>query len=141
MEQVVNAPAAQRAPCLMRGLISVDNASAEQIAVFFEVPWDQVPNMDLRMHLLILVAALSWVDPQAVVVHKLQRERQVIDDSHGLPSTGDLRLFEVGDWHGPIYAEPERTWLLVGPATLRRLAAAQRALPIVDATTSMPMPL
>lgn len=132
-----------RAPCLLRALVSLPHGAghAETHAVFFEVPWDQVPHTDLRMHLLILVAALAWVDPQQVEVHALQRERQVLDASHGLPSTGDLRLFELGDWHGPFYVEPERTWLLVGPATLRRLAAAQRALPIVDASTSMPMSL
>jgi hypothetical protein len=55
----------------------------------------------------------------------------------GTPETGDQRLFEVSAWHGsPIYADPERTLMLVSPPLLRRLVLAQQQLPIVVVHTA-----
>ena len=89
-----------------------------------------------------MLLACAWdLELTDLQVSDVVRERPLIARARGHVATGDQRLFEVGHWHGPIYAEPERTVLLVCPPTLLRLVAAQRALPIVDATTSMPAPL
>lgn len=108
------------------------------ITVFFEAPWNLVPEMEPGPFLALLLACAWDLELADLQVKDVIRERPLIARARGHVATGDLRLFEVGYWHGPIYAEPERTVLLVCPTTLRRLVAAQRALPIVDASSSMP---
>lgn len=126
--------------CLHRALVTGPQDRTE-VVVFVEVPWDELVHANVARMVSLLVAAAWNVHPDDLRVASPVRERPLLSMSRGGPQTGDLRLFEVGHWHGPIYAEPERTLLLVGPATLRRLVTAQRSLPIVDATSSMPMPL
>lgn len=111
------------------------------VTVFFEVPWGLTTEMDLGQHLAMQLACAWDVEMTDIHVTDVIRERPLLARARGHVSTGDLRLFENGYWRGPLYCEPDRTLLLVCPTTLRRLVAAQRGLPVVDAGASMPMPL
>ena len=111
------------------------------VTVFFEVAWEQATKLDLGLHVGILLACAWDLEMTDLQVQDVVRERPLIARARGHVSTGDLRMFENGYWRGPLYCEPDRTVLLVCPTTLRRLVAAQRRLPVVDASASMPMPL
>lgn len=126
--------------CLHRALVTTSHDRTE-VVVFFEVAWDELTDANPARQVALQLAAAWGLHPDDLHIASPVRERPLLSLARGGPQTGDLRLFEVGHWHGPIYAEPERTLLLVCPATLRRLVTAQRSLPIVDATSSMPMPL
>lgn len=125
---------------LHRAVVGSRKHDAELI-VFFEVPWDSLPTVDVGRWLAMNVCAAWDVPEDDLNIYNIVRERPLLHQATGDAGTGDMRLFEVGFWHGPTYVEPERTLMLVCPPTLRRLLAAQRALPIVDATTSMPAAL
>lgn len=133
--------ASKTKPGALHRALATQGRGQPQMVVFFEIPWDAVTTMDVGSWLQILLAAMWDVPPDAVQLNGITRERPLLSDAIGGEATGDLRLFETSQWHGPIYAEPERTLLLVCPATLARLVAAQRRLPIVDASTSMPAAL
>ena len=129
-----------RAPALHRAIVSVMGPRGGQLAVFFEVPWEVMTHPDESPRdWLALQLAVLWALPDArqLVITEVQRERQLFASARGGAHTGDMRLFELGHWHGPLYAEPARTLMLVPPATLARLCNAQASLPIVDAERAM----
>lgn len=111
------------------------------LTVFFELPWNEVVDVPPEQRLAALLGLLWRVPVRELRIGVARREQQLLAAAAGSAATGDLRLFETGFWHGPIYAEPAQTLLLVCPATLARLVAVQAELPIVDATHSMPAPL
>lgn len=111
------------------------------ITVFFEVPWNLVPEVEPAPFVAMLLGCAWDLELTDLQVTDVIRERPLIARARGHVATGDLRLFENGFWRGPLYCEPDRTVLLVCPSTLRRLVAAQQHLPVVDASASMPAPL
>lgn len=127
---------------LHRAVVASTRLRAE-VTVFFEVP----RGVDAAAHeALESLVCLAWHEatPDDLHIYNCFSEAEMLGSwALGDESTGDMRLFEDGFCHGaPTYAEPERTLMLVSPATLKRLVTAQRRLPIVvadDATRPLPL--
>lgn len=115
---------------------------ASEVTVFFEFPSWQATRMKPEQWLQTVLGGL-WQMPDGEIGVSAVRTASDLLDAPGADTHQpvDVRLFAIGDWHGPIYAEPDATLMLVRPATLARLVAAQRALPIVDASATLPAPL
>jgi hypothetical protein len=96
--------------------------------VFFEATHNQ------RGQLLDHLLHAAWaVDVETDLdAYNLCSESELLNEwALGEAETGDMRLFETGSSYGlPMYADPARTLMMVTPATLARLhAAQQRTLP------------
>lgn len=96
---------------------------SDEVVVFFEA----LPGCS-RSATLALALGGIWRVPFHEVEHDdICTEAQLIQFAIGKDETDDARLFEVRFERGrPVYAEEERTLMLVSPATLRRLVLGQR---------------
>jgi hypothetical protein len=99
--------------------LAVDEAAGVEALVFF-----QAVSRDAAAHKLPQLLLHTWCCTE-VHAYNLCTEQEALDWSIGPPSDGDVRLFESGAFKGPLYFNPARVQLLVGPATLARLQPAQ----------------
>jgi|GEM_PF-4496760 len=84
-------------------------------------------NREMAAVALPHVLSLLWRTPaELIVIFGLDDEQTLQLKAVGPIENRPLRLFESGAWMGPIYANPDRTLLLVGPNRLPELRAAQR---------------
>jgi hypothetical protein len=77
--------------------------------------------------------AMAWsLRTEHVLITQLATERQLLTMSTLEPSAGDARLLQLGRDHlgEPVWADPDRTMLMVRGPWLRRLSDAQRATQI-----------
>lgn len=114
-------------PCLYRAMVSSRKHEAELIVFFEAVRNKRVETLDRLLH-------AAWaVDVEAdLEVYNLCSESELLNEwALGAQETGDMRLFEIGSHYGqPMYADPAGTLMMVTPAVLTRLyAAQQRTLP------------
>jgi hypothetical protein len=77
---------------------------------------------------LSAVLPTIWgVEPHRVEYYNLDDEHDLVSQAFGDAHTGDARLLEIG-WsdNRPLYASADRTLLLLGPRSLRRMVQAQQ---------------
>ena len=89
--------------------------------VFLEARNEQSAQL-LLPHLL----SLLWRVPAELVgLYNVHSEAELYRDAVGPAADGPVRLFETGHWMGPLYANADRTLLLVRPERMAELRRAQ----------------
>ena len=111
---------------LFRAFASICQTDQPEVTVFFE---SAAVLQSPEQYLVARLADIWRVPMDSVDAYNCYSEPELLGTHpFGPPSTGDARLLETGSGgEDPIhYAKPENTLMLVRPATLARLVAAQQ---------------
>lgn len=108
---------------IFRAIAYIVGAIDDEVIVYVDAGCRQaaLERLSVALHTI-------WrVGSEQVEHYNLADEHELIAQAGGEPATGDARLLEVGWADGrPSYAPPERTLLLLGPRSLRRMVQAQQ---------------